>query len=389
MGQIETKPHWQLKEFDKTLLTAAHYGFMPIHNPQITDRDLDIAKDYPDHPFYRAAEKAAFIRSYLENNSQEESSPRALAYRIPSPGRGARRYSLELVEFTPGVAEAVLLRTGLSILSDHGYKDLIIDINCIGDKESIASYERELQNFIRKSQFLLSAEIKNELKKDIFNLIHIQSPELEEVRQNIPSSISFLSAQSRSYFKEVLEYVEALGIDFQLAPHLVGNKNFCSNTIFAIRSNEQENNEALAVGYCYSKLSKKLGLKKELPFFGINIFPDRVKDKPKSTSANSRTYKSLPRSKFYLVQLGKEAKMRSFSIIELLRKERISVHHMLGKDKITSQFAAAEKLQVPYLIIIGRKEALENSVIVRNVSTRAQETVPVSALPQFLKTISI
>ncbi|TAK58047.1 histidine--tRNA ligase, partial [Patescibacteria group bacterium] len=45
----------------------------------------------------------------------------------------------------------------------------------------------------------------------------------------------------------------------------------------------------------------------------------------------------------------------------------------------------AERLETPYMILIGKKEAMEESAIVRDMSTRSQETVPLSELAQYVK----
>ena len=47
--------------------------------------------------------------------------------------------------------------------------------------------------------------------------------------------------------------------------------------------------------------------------------------------------------------------------------------------------AVAENLKVPYIIIMGQKEALENAVIVRNMANRSQTVVPIPKLADYLK----
>ena len=116
---------------------------------------------------------------------------------------------------------------------------------------------------------------------------------------------------------------------------------------------------------------------------GVNIFSTSSRDTRK------RVYKGLPKPKFYLIQLGREAKIKTLSLIELLRSHHIPLHHFLGKDKITAQLLNAENLRVPYLIIIGQKEALDNTATIRNVSTRAQDTVSIASLPHYLKNIAL
>lgn len=378
------RPVWHLSEFDKPLITASYFGFTPITTPKTTQADLEAVAHCLSHPHYDAVEKASLIRTYIEHDFAALPHPLALAYRRKKP----QGYSLHFIGSQTGLAEATLIRTALSMLDELGYKNLRVDLNCIGDKDSIALYERELIGFVKKFGSNLSESVREELKKDIFNLFRLEKEEVIQLRASAPAAITYLSAQSRSHFKEVLEFIEALGIEFGLSPELVGEKNHSSHTIFAIRSTgiEREldpSSECLAVGYRYSRLAKRMGLRKEIPMVSATIFSSERRE------AAGRVYKDLPKPKFYLVQLGREAKIKTLGLIELLRAHRIPVHHFLGKDKLTVQLAGAEALRVPYLIIIGHKEALDGTATVRNMNTRAQDTIPLSTLPQYLKNISL
>ncbi|MBX4195379.1 hypothetical protein KW796_00235 [Candidatus Parcubacteria bacterium] len=363
-------------EFDKPLYIAAHFGFTPIEAPAVSNEDLRMTEDCEEKVektsgrfLCNAPEKAAFIRHYIERKLAELPHPLALSWR-----RG-HNYSLELVGYPVGVAEAKLIRTSLSILSEEGYKGLVVEINSIGDKESIQAYERELSNFVRKVGHSISAELKKLFKEDIFAIAKAEGEEAEKLRKEMPPSVSSLSSASRAQFKEVIEYLEALGVDYRFAPELVGHKNFCSEALFAVRDDTEH---LLAAGYRYSRLSRRFGFKKELALIGATIFGEK---KPKER----QVYKEAPKPKFQLVHLGREARIRALPLIELLRSSRIPIYHFLGKDKLMAQMETADRLRPPYLLIVGQKEALENTVTIRNVESRAQDTVPISNLPSFLK----
>jgi len=383
----------RLREFDRALVIATHFGFRPMAAPRITERDLELTKDCRSYQHYDAVEKAAIIRTYLEQNFASLPHPLALAYKKPvrlnsdleesSIRKWPGGYTLHFIGTLSGIAEATLIRAALSILSEEGYKNMRVDINCIGDKESINAYERELINFARKFGTDMSDESKQSLKEDVFNLFRLETPEAVRLRETVPSAITFLSTPSRVYFKEVLEYIEALGVEFRLTPELVGERNHTSHTIFAIKNTEGEIRDILAIGYRYSRLGRHFGLKKEIPMAGVTVFSTSLGRVP------PRVYKELPKPKFYLIQLGREAKIKTLAIIELLRQNHIPLHHFLGKDKIDTQLANAENLRVPYLIIIGQKEALDNTATVRNVATRAQDTVNILDLPRYLKRITL
>lgn len=377
-------------EFDRTLVIATYFGFRPILAPKITRHDIELTKNCGDYPHYDAVEKASVMRTYLDGNLASLPHPLAIVYKKSALRKKLGGYTLHFIGSPSGIAEATLIRTTLSILSEEGHKNLIVDINCIGDRESINTYERELVSYVRKFGSNLPEEMRLSFKEDIFNLFRLEGPEAVHLRETAPSAITFLSAQSRSYFKEVLEYIEALGIEFRLTPELVGERNHTSHTIFAVKNkadenmpNDMQDKETLAIGYRYSRLGRYFGLRKEIPMAGVTVFSTALRD------IGKRVYKELPKPKFYLIQLGKDAKIKTLSLIELLRLHRIPLHHFLGKDKIATQLLNAENLRVPYLIIIGQKEALDNTATIRNVVTRAQDTVSLANLPRYLKNITL
>ena len=95
----------------------------------------------------------------------------------------------------------------------------------------------------------------------------------------------------------------------------------------------------------------------------------------------------LKKPKIYFVQLGPEAKLKSLNVIEILRKAHVPIAQSLSKYSLGSQLATAEKMGVPYVLIFGLKEALSDSVIVRDMSNRSQDTIKLSKLLDYLKEI--
>jgi len=374
--QTNSRPAYILREFDKSLFHASYFGFIPIESPHISTKDIELVKDCGPE----AHDKSAFLRSYIERGMQNLPHPLAVSYKKRDVGKRSYTHSLHILGIDSSLAEAILIRTSLSILLERGFDHLVVEINSIGDKDSILAYERELHHCVKKIANELTAEHKKVLKNNIFELLKLELG--ENLRNHIPPSIASLSSQSREHFKEMLEYLEALGVEFRLVHTLIGNKHFASNTIFTIRDADNEN--LLTEGLRYTRLTKRFGLKKEIPAATATIF-----DFHKKPINKEKIYKELPKPKFYLIQLGREAKLKSLPLIELLRQNHIALYHFLGKDKIIPQLSNAENLRVPYLLIVGQKEALEETVTVRNVSTRAQETIKIKDLPQYLKHIAL
>jgi len=181
----------------------------------------------------------------------------------------------------------------------------------------------------------------------------------------------------------VLEFIEAFEIPYKIKPTIFSNRSFASHTVFEIRQavDKKEDGILLAYGYRYNYLAKKIGMKREIPSCGMTIV---VKKNPKFNK--KVIIKNIKKPKFYLVQLGETAKLKALNVVETLRKSKIPVYHSITKDKITGQLSGAEYMCASHVLIIGQKEAIENSVVVRNISTRCQETVFTHELADFLRT---
>ncbi len=373
--QTKDRPAYLLREFDRSLFNASYFGFTPIEAPHISNKDIENVKDCDSE----AHDKSAFLRFYTEKEFANLPHPITVCFKKRDAGKKSFTHCLHVIGQSSALAEAILIRTALSILSERGFEHTVVEINSIGDKDSISAYERELHQFVRKNANELEPEHKKILKDDIYEILNLKLP--DNLKDKIPPTLASLTTSSRAHFKEMLEYLEALGVDFRLTHTLVGNKSFASHTVFNIK--DADDQTLLAEGYRYTRLTKKLGFKKETPAVMVTIF-DLHKKAP-----TEKIYKELPKPRFYLIQLGQDAKMKSLPLIELLRQNHIATYHFLGKDKIIPQLSQSEFLRVPYLLVLGQKEAIDNTVTVRNVSTRAQETVKMADLPAYLKKIHL
>lgn len=379
-------------ECDKIGEIAVHYGFSVVIPPRVTDADITKAKQFKDSDYYNdAEEKIALTRWYAEKNLIGVSQPMMIHYKKPLHGSSHRKkpneeiYGFEIMGSTKSTSEALLVKTAIAVLGDLGYKDLFVGINSIGDRESISKYDKESSLYFRKNINELSSKVRQDLKKNPQEILKYNSPETESFRNEMPQTIGCLSDASRIYFKEVLEYMESFKINYSIMPSLLGNKMYASHTVFEIYepTKKSEAGNLLAYGYRYNYLSKKIGNKKDIQTACLTI----VVKKP---VANKKVIiKNIKKPSLYLVQLGNTAKLKALNVVETLRKQKIYVYHSITKDKITGQLSGAEYMGATYLLIIGQKEALEDTVVVRNISNREQETVPVKDLAAFLKKLDL
>lgn len=397
--------------FDKAQEVAIYYGFKPIDTPILEHEDIFTTTigegtDIVDKEMYtlktkggdrlalRPEHTAPLMRAYIAEGMQNLPQP-VLAYqygpvfRHDKPQRGRYRqfyqFDLDSLGSDKSIMDAMVIKAGMTILEEAGAQNLSVDINSIGDKECRGAYVRELVNYYKKHLGSLPAIDRERLKTNPLRILDSKEEKTKEINERAPDSISFLCPSCKKHFKEVLEYLEEMGVQYNLNKNLVRGLSYYTRTVFEVYSesgNPEEPPMQIASGGRYDYLARQLGSKKDVPAVGFSIGVDRIVEAPWYKKLSPRIIK---KPKMYFIQLGSEAKLKSLNIIEILRKAHIPIAQSLSKDSLGSQLAIAEKLNIPYTIIFGVKEALENSVIVRNMANRSQDTVKLPKLLEYLK----
>jgi len=393
----------QYEHLDKIGEVAVYYGFTPVRSPSIKDEDLKMAEDllegdYVDdetekhaHLPLHAEEKVALIRTYNEQNMQSWAQPVMLYFKDPCRGSIKKgdynRYAdLEILGTAGSIAEATLIQTARAMLTEEGYAKTVVEINSMGDRESIARFTRELTAYYRKHINQMSPECRQLLKRDPFELLSSADPSCKEINNHAPKAMDFLSESSRHHLEEVLEYLETLGIPYNINNGLMGNKKYCTETIFSICNSDQNDKRAkdqhiLAIGVRYNGLAKRLTMKRDVPGVGISLLiKENRKDLRKPVTKMKRPIASF-------VQLGLESKLLSLQVVESLRQAKINLYLSLAKDRLGAQVSTIEKYHTPYVIIMGKKEAVDHTVVVRRVDTHSQDIVPLADLPKYMKKV--
>lgn len=399
--------------FEKAQEVAIYYGFKPIDTPimeheetltgsigegtDIIDKEMYTLKTKGgDYLALRPEHTAPLMRAYIEHGMQTMPQPVMFyqygpVFRHDNPQRGRFRqfwqFDLDSLGSDKSIMDALVIKAGMSILEEAGADNLSIDINSIGDKECRGAYLRELTSFYRKNINALAPIDRERLKTNPLRILDSKEEKTIELNQTAPDSISFLCPSCKKHFKEVLEYLEELGIPYNINKNLVRGLSYYTRTVFEIieqKGGEDGTPLTIAGGGRYDYLARQIGNKRDVPAVGMSIGVDRIISAPWYKKLSPRIIK---KPKIYFIQLGAEAKLKSLSIIDILRKAHVPIAQSLSKDSLGSQLAIAEKLAIPYAIIFGVKEALDNSVIVRNMSNRSQETVKLSKLLEYLKEI--
>lgn len=379
---------------EKAAKIAEYYGFSLLPKIQVTRHDMHVARQLrcpleQQSPFSKINidELSTILHTYADKKLFGYQQPMfyyegSLPRENEHSSSALRQITLDIVGSSKSISDAAIIHTAYTILSEEYREDMVVELNSLGDKDSANRFNRELNSYYKKFSSELPAALRNLLKSDPSLIVTDENPKAKELAVNAPQSISCLSEPSRTQFKEVLEFMETLNIPYRINPKLIANRNIYSETVFVIRrANAQADEKPCAIGFRYNPVSKKIGYKKEIPAARVVIYLPKVKNGPVKKIENKKPRKAL----FYFIHIGFEAKLKSLHTLEMLRKASLPVVYSLIKDTLTHQLMHAEQYAVPYILLMGQKESMEHTVLVRATKNSSQETIPLAELPKHLK----
>jgi histidyl-tRNA synthetase len=370
----------------KLFKVLQHFGFRHISKPDYTNLEKKLLTKYDTE---NLIDTLAFQKKIIDKKFEGFPFPANIAY-----SKDENNFTYHTLGTKKNIYDAVAVQTAYSILDEVYSKksEIVVDINFVGDKESTQKFVKELNHFFKKNQKFIPKNILALYKKNIYQAF-AELENVEILSQNkkggtdlisIPNPIDYLSETSRLEFKDILEYIENLDLNFRINPFLFNSSDLYSGIIFKVQNLAEGKNSIVVNGGRHDIISKKILGKKEISI--ISVYITGLKNLSKLVKPLS-TLKTIDEAdiKFFYAQFGNEARFKTLRVLDMMLKANILIHHDLSKDKISLQLQHAEKLNVPYLLLVGHKEALQNSVMVRNMKNLSQESIELGGLIEYIK----
>ncbi len=383
---------------------ADFYGFSKIDTPVVEDLELfskgiGVSTDIIKKEMYTLKTKGGdslglrpewttpIVRSYIQNGMHSLPQPLKLwyfgpCYRYERPQADRYRqfwqFGFEVFGEQSSVIDAQIIQIFHNILKELKLKDLMVEINSIGDSNCRPYYKKLLSSYLKNRESSLCVDCKRRIKENVLRVLDCKEEKCQPIKTEAPQILDHLCEECHSHFKEVLEFLDEIEIPYTLNPYLVRGLDYYTKTVFEMffeSDNEVKDlpagRRALAGGGRYDKLVKLIG-GKDVPACGAAAGVERIISLMKAQGIEGA---KDPEIQIFLAQLGGLAKRKSLSLLEDFRKSKIRVGESFGRDSLKAQLNRADKLGAKLTLILGQKEALDGVVIIRNMKTGNQETV--------------
>lgn len=199
-------------------------------------------------------------------------------------------------------------------------------------------------------QLIGNSETGNEGLAEIEYLLHYQQLQTSSQLPGTNLQTDFTLARGLNYYTGIIFEVKAIGVQMG----------------------------SIGGGGRYDDLTGLFGVP-NVPGVGISFGVDRIYDVMEELNLFPEEVQTGTQVLFF--NLGEAESRIAFGLMQQLRAKGIRCELFHENAKFDKQFKYADKKQIPYAVIIGSKEATDETCIVKHLLEGHQHTVPQSQLP--------
>jgi len=398
--------YWRYIE-QKVVDVCQLYGYQRIDAPAFEDtglftRSMGEGTDIVEKEMYTFKDRggnkitlrpegtAPVCRAYLEHGLHNLPQPVKLYYiasifRYERPQAGRYRqhhqFGYEAIGDDDPALDAEVIDMAWQFFLSLGLHHLSLQLNSIGCKQCRPQYLTALKDYYANYTHDLCSDCKTRLKRNPLRLLDCKKPLCQQIATSAPRSIDYLCPQCDEHFNQLKNYLSLLELPFEINHCLVRGLDYYTKTIFEIQHAAEGAQSTLGGGGRYDDLIEEVG-GKPTPAVGFAAGIERI---ILNLKKQDLAIPPLPQPQVFIAYVGDEAKGEAIKLAARLRRAGIGVIEAIGSKSLKAQLRQANTLGARHTVIIGDQEVKSGTVILRDMTTAQQKTVPLSQLPGLLK----
>ncbi len=394
-GEVET---WQFLEQTAREVFGA-YGFAEIRTPtaektELFCRSIGETTDIVEKEMYTFNDKsgnsltlrpegtAPVMRSFIQNRLYNLDPVSKLYYlgpmfRYERPQKGRYRQFHQIGVEVIGIEDAKIDAQVLAMLRQYfiriGIEAVSLEINSLGCPACRPAYREQLIVYLEQRLDRLCPECRRRYLNNPLRVLDCKVEECRAATADAPAMIDSLCPECDSHFTRVKDYLQALGIPFNVNARMVRGLDYYVRTTFELVTDQLGSQNAVAAGGRYDGLVESLD-GPALPGIGFAIGLERLvllKGDRKIAPENPR---------LFIAALGEEAAQQAFVLMSRMQERGIRAEMDYQGRSLKAQMRRANKLNAAYTLILGEEELTTGRAQLKNMLTSSQTEVDLSSL---------
>ena len=398
--------YWRHVE-QKAVDVCQLYGYQRIDAPAFEDsglftRSMGEGTDIVEKEMYTFEDRggnkmtlrpegtAPVCRAYLEHGLHNLPQPVKLyyiasifRYERPQAGRYRQHYQFgyEAIGDDDPALDAEVIDMAWQFFLSLNLRHLSLQLNSIGCKQCRPRYLTVVKDYYANYTHDLCSDCKTRLKRNPLRLLDCKKPLCQQIANSAPKSVDYLCPQCDEHFNQLKNYLTLLELPFEINHCLVRGLDYYTRTVFEIQPEAEGAQSTLGGGGRYDDLIEELG-GKPTPAVGFAAGIERI---ILNLKRQGIPILPLPQPQVFIAYVGGAAKNEAIKLAATLRKNGIGVMEALGSKSLKAQLRQANTFGVRHTVIIGDQEVKSGTVILRDMTTAQQKTIPFSQLPGLLR----
>ena len=352
---------------------------------------LELATNKEEGYALRPEGTASVVRAYLENSFDKKEPLSKLFYigpmfrgERPQKGRLRQFHQIGVEAIGPNSAsphlDAEILALAMHLLKALGVKNPKLKINSLGSKEDKEHISVWLRGELKKHKKDLCEECQNRFERNVFRVLDCKNEACRKVAASVVKKLP-LSDASQDHFQSIQNALKSIGVDFEIAPHLVRGLDYYTHTVFEVTAEGLGSQDAVGAGGRYGGLVHELGgdAKTDFSAIGFALGIERILLASGAAQPVPSTIDA------FVITMDEAGQKQAFKLVNDLRHAGISADMSYTGGKIGSQMNRANKLNARFALILGEEEMKNGAVAVKNMTSGTQENIKLENVLEYLR----
>ena len=383
------------------------YGYQQIRLPIVEQTDLFAraiggATDIVEKEMYSFTDKsepptplalrpegtAGAVRAVIEHNLLRGDTPKLwyigpmFRHERPQKGRYRQFHQLGVESFGSALpdADAELIAMTHLMWQELGLRDeMRLQLNSLGELDERHAYREALVTYLTDKKDQLDEDSQRRLTTNPLRILDSKEASTQTILADAPKLAEFLGAESLAHFEQVQSYLGALGIEFDINPHLVRGLDYYNKTVFEWVTDKLGSQATVCAGGRYDGLVGQLksigtdGSKpvKSEPAVGFAMGLERLLLLMEAVAPIT----DVPACDVFVVA-HPEVYSAGIGYAQGLRYSRPDIRvKMASATSLKAQMKKADKSGAALTVIIAQQELDDNTISIKDMQTGEQKTV--------------
>lgn len=347
---------WQTPIFEDTRVFSRTLG----ETSDVVTKEMYSFEDRGGDSITLRPEGTAGVCRALITNGLTQTLPQKAFYagpmfRYERPQKGRYRQfhqiGVELLGAASPVADAEVISSGWHILNALGIaKDVVLNINTLGDAQSRAQYRAALFSYFSDYAEKLSDDSKIRLHKNPLRILDSKDETDKELVAAAPLIHAYLTDEAAAFYEGLKSALTRLSVPFTENPHIVRGIDYYNHTAFEFVTEALGSQGTVMAGGRYDGLVEQMG-GPSVPSIGWGAGIERLSMLIAPPPAAAQPVIVIP--------MGASYENSALDVLALLRQHEIAAETGYSGN-VKKRLERANKSGARFAVLVGDDLQLKN-----------------------------